>query len=185
MYGSLTEKRGVWQMVLYHYENGKRRVTWESTHLTAENGRNKAKAQKMLNERLKELNSVPTGDKFVDIMSEWLVEIQRRVRPNTYNSYVLVVNKHLIPYFSPLDLDIQSIKLTHIQEYCDAKLDEGLTVNTVTKHRANLCQIFKMAIRREIISSNPTEGVILPTKKKHVATFYNSSQGDLLQFLSN
>ena len=174
--GSLIDKNGVWQMVIYHYENGKRKFVWETTHLSKTINRNKGKAQRMLDDRLRELNTVPSGDDFVEFMGEWLTDIQRRVRPNTYNSYALVVNTHLIPYFQPLDLDIQSVKIIHIQEYCDTKLDQGLTVNTVIKHRANLCQIFKLAIRRELIVSNPTEGVVLPVKKKHVPTFYNVNQ---------
>lgn len=103
--GSLIDKNGVWKMVIYHYENGKRKFVWETTHLSSTINRNKGKAQRMLDDRLRELNTVPSRDNFVGFMGEWLTDIQRRVRPNTYNSYALVVNTHLIPYFQPLDLD--------------------------------------------------------------------------------
>ena len=99
---------------------------------------------------------------------------------NTYSSYVHVVNTHLVPYFSPLDLDIQSIRMQHIQNYCNYKLDSGLSVNTVIKHRANLSQIFKYAIRRELIATNPVLGVELPNKVKFEAHFYSASQIDHL-----
>lgn len=180
MTGNLSSKRDVWQMVFYYYENGKRKTRWESTHISSKDGKNKKQATEMLAQRLSELNAVYEGDNFIQVIEEWLVDVKRKIRVNTYSSYVHVVNTHLIPYFSTLDLDIQSIRMQHIQNYCNYKLDSGLSVNTVIKHRANLSQIFKYAIRRELIATNPVLGVELPNKVKFEAHFYSASQIDHL-----
>ena len=44
--GNLSAKRDTWQMVFYYYENGKRKAKWESTHLSAKDGKNRKQAQK-------------------------------------------------------------------------------------------------------------------------------------------
>lgn len=92
--GNLRLKRGIWQMVIYYYdESGQRHQLSESTGLV-EKG-NKRRAQQMLNERLDALSQQYTTtleDRnilFLAFMLDWLNNIvSYKVKGNTMTQYL-------------------------------------------------------------------------------------------------
>lgn len=121
--GSLQEKNGIYQAVFYY--NGKQK--WKSTGIKVQRG-NKRKAQQRLKEILLEYESNPhMYDKisFVDYSRKWLEKEEGAIDIITFESYKQHVEKHIIPYFEPLDLRLQQVTFEHIEKYYSYKLHNG------------------------------------------------------------
>ncbi|HIT84353.1 MAG TPA: site-specific integrase [Candidatus Ornithomonoglobus intestinigallinarum] len=170
--GSLQEKNGIYQAVFYY--NGKQK--WKSTGIKVQRG-NKRKAQQRLKEILLEYESNPhMYDKisFVDYSRKWLEKEEGAIDIITFESYKQHVEKHIIPYFEPLDLRLQQVTFEHIEKYYSYKLHNGrldgkkggLSRDSIKRHGVVLSLIFKDAVKRELIKQNPCEFAKIPKAQK-------------------
>ena len=122
-------------------------------------------------------------------MKDWVeTEAKKNCESTTYESYKVVVYKHIIPYFKD-ELMLQDLKPIHLQKYYHHLLEKGrtdgkggLSSNTVLKHHANIHQALEWGMDMQFIVNNVSDRVTLPKKKKFQGTFYSSEQiGKLLE----
>ena len=125
--GSIQQKNGRYHMVInMPTENGKTKPKWISTGLTIRG--NKKQAQKMLEDKLSELNkyNIPYCKLTVaDYFKSWLPLVEKEVRPNTYRSYYGNMTNHIIPYFEKKKILLQDLKPYHLEAYYASKTQEG------------------------------------------------------------
>lgn len=183
--GSLQEKNGIYQAVIY--VNGK--YKWRSTGIKAVRG-NKRRAEQRLREIVSEYDANPNMfDKidFTTYMGEWLDAVKARVDQITYEGYKSYLEKHIKPYFQELNLKLQDVRLSHIEKYYNYKavsgrLDGksgGLSYRSIKLHSVVLNLIFEYAMRNKLITENPCKYAQIPNtakrSEKHV-DFYTPKQ---------
>lgn len=119
MTGSLQIKNGKYYAVIrIPDEFGIERQKWVSTGIT-EAGNNKRDANRRLREILVEMEqkkiTYSTDILFVDWINTWMEQKENEIRLNTWEGYQLYVEKHIVPFFSPLKLTVQSIMAQHFR----------------------------------------------------------------------
>ena len=103
MTGSLQEKNGKYYAVLnFKDSDGKRKQKWFPTEFEIK--RNKKRAEKVLRELLEQyenedLTSANKKIPFSTFIKSWLDINKIRLQTTTYDGYVFILNKHIIPYF--------------------------------------------------------------------------------------
>lgn len=186
--GSIQEKNGRYHMVInMPKENGKTKPKWETTGLKTRG--NKKQAEKMLSERLSELNkfNLPYCKISVaDYFSDWLQKIQKEVRPNTYRSYYGNMTNHIIPYFEQRKILLQDLKPYHLEDYYKSKLQtnsklsssEALSPTTIKHHHQNISKALSDALRRGIIYYNPASAAKTPKAERYRGDYLSPKQID-------
>jgi site-specific recombinase XerC len=114
--------------------------------------------------------------KFVDYYQSWLENRKNHIGNNTYHEYNKIFEKHIFPYFSEREYNLQEISHIEIQEYYRYKLSKGMTPNSLLKHHANLYTAFQDAFKNHIINVNPMTMVERPKKSKFIAQYYSLEQ---------
>jgi len=89
--------------------------------------------------------------KFKDFANKWIERRQVYLRPSTYDSYIEILNMHLIPYFG--NMQLKDVLPSDIEAYVNTK--KYLSEKTVNKHIAILHNIFGNAVDDRTIESNP------------------------------
>jgi len=89
--------------------------------------------------------------RFKDFTNSWIERRKVYLRPSTYDSYVEILNMHLIPYFG--NMQLKDILPSHVESYVYTK--KHLSEKTVNKHLAILHNIFGHAVDDRIIQTNP------------------------------
>lgn len=190
--GSLQVKGDRYYAVLSFKEGEKNKTKWISTKLKTKG--NKRKAETILKDLIAKYESFDfskenTNIKFSDYAQKWLDRKKGTIEQCTWDGYYNSVVKHIIPYFEPLQFNIQDIKSTHIIEYynykfhsgrCDGK--GGLSMCALKAQRFILKCIFDNACSvDEIIKKNPTVNVPLPKyekSKEQTGVFLNQEQAN-------
>ena len=178
-------------MVIYYYVDGKRHQKMKSTGLASyvkgdrkKTARNKKDAQIMLDELIHEyrnkhyLSAEQTT--MTELIRMWLKDKKTEVRPNTYATYEMQVNRHILPYFKSHDKLVSEMNIQDISSFYDYQQKKGVKPNTLLKHHSNMVQIFKYAIQKSLIPYNPTQGVKLPKKQRFKGDYYDEEETNLL-----
>lgn len=186
--GSIQEKNGRYHMVInMPTENGKTKPKWETTGLKIRG--NKKQAEKMLSERLSELNKFNLPYCKISVanyFSDWLQKIQKEVRPNTYRSYYGNMTNHIIPYFEQRKILLQDLKPYHLEDYYKSKLQtnsklssgEALSPTTIKHHHQNISKALSDALRRGIIYYNPASAAKTPKAERYRGDYLSPKQID-------
>lgn len=111
--------------------------------------------------------------KVSEYLAEWLEAQELCVQRSTYESLTVYFNRHLIPYFETLNIELADLKPKHVQAYAKLKLKSGrldgkqggLSLVTVRKHISVLKQALNDAVLSECIPNNPANFVKLPKQK--------------------
>ncbi len=185
MTGNLQVKKGYYYMVLnLKYENGKLSQKWISTGLPEKN--NKRKAEQLLRETINKYENdfveITKKIPFWKFMEEWLDIIKTQVVSTTYNSYKLVVQNNIIPYFKGTKISLQELQPLHIQKYYSQRLKGGITASTLKHYHANIHKALNYAVKANMIPYNPASRVELPKLERFVGKTYTESQ--LIQLLN-
>jgi integrase len=111
-----------------------------------------------------------------NFLSEWIRFKENNIRPKTSQDYYRLLDKYVYPGFIGIymkDLDTRSMNFFYRN-----LVDQQVGFRTVRYLNSILKVAFKDAISQGIISSNPTDGVILPrwTKKEMHALDQNEVQ---------
>jgi len=191
--GSLQIKNNTYQAVFYC--DGK--TVWRSTGVKAVRG-NKRKAEQRMKEILSEYEDNPSMfDKigFVTYMNKWLQSVKSRVDEVTYEGYKSYLEKHIEPYFEPLHLKLQDIRMSDVEKYyryksvagrLDGK-EGGLSYRSIKLHSVVLNLIFEYAMRNKLIKENPCTYARIPQDAKRSekkVDFYTPKQCyELLEFI--
>ncbi len=185
MTGSLAVKNGKYYAVLNVYENGTRKKKWICSELP-EKG-NKRKAGQFLREKLAEYERmegiVRTDIRFSDYIRTWLEQIARTIDAVTLQSYKIVADKHILPYFDAKKLKLTDVTHHLLQQYIDIKSKSGrldgkggLSPRTLRHHKNILTQTLDLAVKNKLIPSNPCQFVIMPPMERYESSFYNDKQ---------
>jgi len=164
-------------------EFGKRKQKKINLHLEAKSG-NKRKAEKALRDVLAEYESkqieiLRKSIPFHKYVKIWLEETKLRVELSTHEGYQSMIDLHIYPYFEKLNLNLEDLKHHHLQAYYVLK-HKTLSANSVRKHHITINQALKMALRHDLIASNPADKVTLPRVEKFVGKFLTLEQGQIL-----
>ena len=173
MTGSLQEKRGIYYCVLnYRTPEGKRKQKWITTQLPIKG--NKRKAEKFLLEILHKYSEEDfietSSSNFCQYMKEWLENKKSTVELSTWEGYQTYVEKHIIPYFKPMNLKLEDLTPSHFMDYNHFKFTKGringtggLSIASVRAHSVVLKAALSEAVLKGLISRNPAQ-VPLPKK---------------------
>jgi integrase len=113
---------------------------------------------------------------FVAFVEEYMENVvESSVEQTTWEGYMSIVKKHIIPYFRGLKYRIKDINPIHLQKYFAKKYkDDKLNANTLKRHRAVLKRIFQYAVKNKIIEYNPILGVEMPKVESEKELSYYS-----------
>ena len=183
MTGSLQIKNNIYYAVLnYKDEFGKRKQKWISTELEVAN--NKRKAESRLREILVEVEQQKTVYSadilFLDWVDKWMEQKKNEIRLNTYEAYKEIHIKHIIPFYKPLKLTLNTITPQHIQDYYNKKRKSGQSANSIQKHNVIIRGALQDAMKKNLIPYNPADRATLPAKSKFVGKAYTIEQANNL-----
>lgn len=185
MTGSLQVKNDKFYMVLNGTENGKRKQKWISTGLPVRG--NKRKAEQMLREKLREEETskpvICSDMQMSACVRRWLSDVKRRVDAVTYQSYDLIAQKHILPYFDENGLrlyqcNVKTLQAFFDEKYANGRLDGkgGLSAASLRQLKNILYQSLTIAVKDGLISANPCQFVELPRKEHFEASYYSAEQ---------
>ena len=186
MTGSLQVKKDTYYMVINLYgADGKRKPKWISTGYAIKG--NKKRAEQMLRDCLREYDLKEAAAQnrsdmlFCDWIRHWLEEAERRVDIVTFKQYEDTAVTQVLPYFEGVLLC--DVKRSMLQEYIDCKATNGrvdgkggLSPVRLRHLRNVLNQSLKLAVRNDLILSNPCEGLVLPRIEQREFAFYTADQ---------
>ena len=119
-------------------------------------------------------------------LAEWLEQTARpRLRARPFQSYRMVVERHLVPILGSLRL--AQLSPRHVQSYMAAKQKEGLSARTVQYHHAILRRALHDAERVGLVQRNVARLVspprvqraeMVPPTVSEVRAFFTSAAGD-------
>lgn len=96
---------------------------------------------------------------FEDFSTKWLDSIKKELAYSTYESYTLILNNNLLPYFG--NYKLINIKTNLIESYYKTLVDK-YSHGTILKHSRVLSGIFKTAIRWGMLEINPCQNAKIP-----------------------
>lgn len=167
----LRYRHGCYYGVFRFYDNNTRKEKWFKLTITDKNLMNEAQME--LQNRQTELErQIETDDSLVGYLKKWLLYKKDFIERSTWETYSIVVNKHIIPYFSKLHLKLDEVKPHHIKDYYQymytkGRVDgrgSGLSVASLIKHGIVLKGMFNDAVLDEYVLSNPASKVKMPAK---------------------
>lgn len=106
-----------------------------------------------------------TKTDFVKYLYDWIEIHKFTVKKDTYLNYMQHIVKHFEPYFQGYNLE--DITVMDIEKYYTCKIEEGLSVSTIKKHRSTLSAAFSYALSHEMISKNPIPLALIPKQIKY------------------
>ena len=189
MKGRSQAKNGYWYVVIYR---GKGLTPkWISTGMKVVEGKNLPK--KKVNDIVEEfaaqdsheqslyestiLFKQPSPDIKSPLFSEtlklYLSAAKNSVKINTYEKYQYAALNHLIPWFEVIGKQVADMTALDVQEYINAKVEEGLAKETLKSHKTVINQTFEYAIfPLKIIDNSPAIGIRLGTSKLKAPNYY-------------
>ena len=178
MTGCVAKRKDVYYVRLSYYDKGHRRKDkWVSTGLTGRGAKQKATA--MVNSMIEKYGYLEKGDhpsKMVDYLRMWKDLQQSEVAETTYDGYHTYIDRHLIPYFKDLNLDIQDVTAGHIMDYVNylsadgGRKDNkagGQSITSIRKIIGILRKVFDYAVVYGDIKMNPVLQVPMPKREKN------------------
>jgi integrase len=162
MRGHIRKRGNSWSVVVDHDrdEDGKRRQKWHSGYRT------KRDAERALTEILNRIGSGtyvdPGRQTMTEYLREWLVAIQRTVRPGTWTSYRSNIERHVVPRLGGREL--RQLSASHLNVLYSELLDDGrcdgaggLSPRSVRYVHTILHRALRDAVRWGKLPRNPAE----------------------------
>lgn len=182
MTGNLQIKNGKCYAVINLKVQGKRKQKWVNMNLSEKSS--KRERDKRLREILSEYETNPqtvySTVLFSDYVTVWLKEAKIKVDKVTYQHYENEAYNHIIPYFKDLDIKIIDVSRQVLQDYFNAKFENGrldgkggLSAKTLRHHKNIIHQVLELAVLNHIILSNPCNNITLPKIEKNTYEFFN------------
>ena len=109
--------------------------------------------------------------------SEWLAAMKANVARTTYQNYHRNVVRFL-EYMSEHypNIRLEELKYSHIQEYLNYKLSEGVKGSSVKQYYLALHSALAYAVKMEMLSAHPMDKLTVPRAERHEAVFYNVTE---------
>ncbi len=175
MTGCVALRKDIYYIRLNYYDRGHvRRDKWVSTGLSGRGAQKKATAMiEQLIEKYKHLEKSDHPTKMADYLIMWKNLRKSEVAETTYGGYHTYIDRHLVPYFRDLNLNIQDITAGHIFDYVNYLSNDGgrkdnkiggQSNTSIRKIISILRQVFEYAVLYGDIKINPALQVPLPKK---------------------
>lgn len=181
MTGCVALRKDVYYVRLTYYDKHHcRKDKWVSTGLSGRGAKQKATA--MINSMIEKYSYLEKSEhpaKMADYLKMWKELQVGEVAETTYDGYHTYIDKHLIPYFTELGLDIQDITAGHIFDYVNYLSNDGgrkdnkiggQSTTSIRKIISILRKVFDYAVLYGDIKVNPAAQVPLPKKKNNKDT---------------
>ncbi len=186
-------KHGLYYVILnYRNNSNKRKQKWIPTGIP-EKGNNKRLANQKLDEiRRNYQKYIPMessfeleeADKYFEVyLNEWLESHKNKIEENTYDSYKTVVKK-ATKFFNGQNIKLKDLKPIHIQKFYDSLFAKGLKSNTILHYHANIRKALNVAMKLDIIPSNPADKIERPKKNQFIGDFYSIVELETLYKIS-
>ena len=183
--GTLQEDSGYWVVRARVFDpiKGKAVQKSKSTGLRVKD-RTKRKAEAKMRDIVKEWeqqeSSYKPTDKtlFKDCVLQWLSRKSLDVRPNTLQSYKVLVDAHVIPELG--NIPICDITRVTIQGYFEKLQRAGASVSTMKKHRIILQGTLEDAVLDDLIPTNSAEHIRLPRGEKYEGKALSETQAAIV-----
>ena len=175
MTGCIALRKDVYYVRLTYYDRDhQRKDKWVSTGFSGRGAKQKATAMiQSFIEKYSYLEKSDHPSKMVDYLKMWKELRKSEVAETTYDGYHTYIDRHLIPYFSNLNLNIQDITAGHIFDYVNYLSGDGGRKNNKIGGQSNtsirkiisiLRQVFDYAVLYGDIKVNPALQVPMPKK---------------------
>lgn len=105
----------------------------------------------------------------------WLNHHKNYVEKNTFDTYLIQANTHILPYFQQQNIYLQHLKTSDLYDYYDLKLNH-LSVNTAYHHHASILSCLDFAVFKQLITFNPATKIKLPKKVKFNSDYYTQHE---------
>lgn len=162
-----TTKQG--QMWMFKMDTGINPLTGKRQTTTRRGFKTKKEAQSSAAQLEQELaNGILINNNnltFNDVFNQWFTIHSNTVKPSTKKSLESKFNKHILPRLG--HLKIKEITRAYCQKIINEIAESISSVKTI-KIQAN--QVFKYALKMDIITKNPLEHVSVPRNKKEMVT---------------
>ena len=175
MTGCVALRKDVYYIRLTYYDtNHQRKEKWVSTGLSGKGAKKKATALiDSYVEKYKNLEKNNHPSKMADYLLMWKNLRKGEVAETTYDGYHTYIDRHLIPYFKALNLNIQDITAGHIFDYVNYLSNDGGRKDNKVGGQSNtsirkiisiLRSVFDYAVLYGDIKINPALQVPMPKK---------------------
>ena len=175
MTGCVTLRKDIYYVRLSYYNKShKRRDKFISTGLSGRGAKQKATAMiESLIEKYSFLEKSNHPSKMADYLKMWKELQESEVAETTYDGYHTYIDRHLIPYFKDLNLNIQDITAGHIFDYVNYLSNDGgrkdnkiggQSASSIRKIISILRQVFDYAVLYGDIKINPALQVPMPKR---------------------
>ena len=180
----LVLSRGMYQVVLTYYINGKRHHKWKSLKLKDVPGnKNLAKKKQKEFERQfeDELNkpsvevteNAPNDILLIDYLKSWLQIVKPTLEETTFGGYERTI-KIFIEYFDNLNIKLCDLRTADIQKSYDCIMrTRNIKYNTIKRYHAVLHKALDDAIQRGYINTNVAHHIKHQKVEQYTASFYN------------
>lgn len=176
MNGCVALRKDTYYVRLTYYDkNHCRKEKWISTGLSGRGAKQKATA--MIDSMIEKYSYLEKSDhptKMADYLQMWKELRKSEVAETTYDGYHTYIDRHLIPYFKELNLNIQDITAGHIFDYINYLSHDGGRKDNKVGGQSNtsirkiisiLRQVFEYAVLYGDIRVNPAKQIPLPKSK--------------------
>lgn len=175
MTGCIAIRKDVYYVRLTYYDRDhNRKEKWISTGLSGRGAKQKATAMiDSMIEKYKYLEKSDHPSKMADYLLMWKNLRKSEVAETTYDGYHTYIDRHLIPYFKNLNLNIQDITAGHIFDYVNYLSNDGgrkdnkiggQSNTSIRKIISILRQVFDYAVLYGDIKINPAAQVPMPKR---------------------
>lgn len=169
---SLQDDKGTWTVRgrVFDPETGKMKQRTRSTGLKVkDNTKKKAKAmmQEIMAEWQKEsdgIQAAAVNPTFETCVNQWIERKGLTVRENTLESYKVAAKAHIIPELGKMG--ICDLTRQQLQAYYDRLQRDGISANTMKKHRVIIKGTLKDAVIDGLVPVNVADFVSLPKVKE-------------------
>lgn len=187
---NLVVNKGIYNVVLNYYMDGKRQQKWKSLKIKAIAGnKNIAKKKQKEVERdfEDELNTPEetiedTGANilFTEYLKQWIKIVKPTLEISTYGGYDRLI-KLICPYFEKLGLKLCELKTSDIQKYYDhLRVTRNVKTNTIRRYHAVIHKSLEDAVQRGILEINVARNIKHPKNEQFIASFYNKEELETL-----
>ena len=175
MTGCVTLRKDIYYVRLSYYDKDHiRKDKFISTGLSGRGAKQKATA--MIDSLIEKYSYLEKSDhpaKMADYLKMWKEPQASEVAETTYDGYHTYIDRHLIPYFKDLNLNIQDITAGHIFDYVNYLSNDGgrkdnkiggQSNTSIRKIISILRKVFDYAVLYGDIKINPAAQVPMPKR---------------------
>jgi integrase len=119
----------------------------------------------MEKDRLEGLDIYLMAKADVNFVFDRYMDTKTELRSTTQTSYLYMYNRFVRDSFGKRK--IAKVRYSDVLLFYNALLDKGLQINTIDNIHTVLHPTFQMAVRDDIIRTNPTDGAMAELKKKN------------------